>query len=189
MLVLIVVIGTVAGSLTVLFSRLSAQSAQSLRERQALGLAQTLLNEVRMMPMTFCDPTDPQAPTATAAVVGPPGVGCVTVEGLGPELTETRYNAANRFDNVSDYHNLTIPGPGCGGGICDIAGNLLNPVGSPLNGCSAVIATTPQAIQGVAALDANGRPQSLRIVVTVRCPGRADTVAEGIRMRHSPNQL
>jgi len=187
-LVLIVLVGTVAGSLTTLFSRLSAQSAESLRARQTLAIAQTLLNEVRMMPMTYCDPQDPRATLATGAFTG--GTGCsATVEGLGPEPGESRYNAANRFDNVGDYNGLAIPGVGCAGGICDIAGNLLNPPGSPLAGCSALITTTPQATPGIAALDANGRPQGLRIVVRVRCPAQADTVVEGVRLRHSPRQV
>ena len=66
-LVLIVLVGTVAGSLTVLFSRLSAQSAQTLRAQQALTLAMSLLDEVRAMPMTYCDPQDARATTATGA--------------------------------------------------------------------------------------------------------------------------
>ncbi len=184
-LVLIVLIGTVAGSMTVLFSRLSAQSAESMRARQTLALAQTLLNEVRFMPMSFCDAQDARVLVATSSAVG--GAGCASVaESIGPEPGETRYSAANRFDNVSDYNGLVMPGPGCAGGVCDIAGNLLNPAGSALAGCSAQINTTPLALPGIAALDAAGRPQGLRIVVTLRCPAQADLVVEGVRLRHSP---
>ena len=82
-----------------------------------------------------------------------------------------------------------MPGAGCAGGLCDIAGNLLNGVGSPLAGCSARVVVTPQAMPGVAALDANGRPQALRISVTLSCPAMADTLVEGIRMRHAPNRV
>ena len=152
-LVLIVLIGTVAGSMTVLFSRLSAQSAQTMRARQQLGLAQALLAEVRLMPMTAGDP------------MGPAG--------------KSRYPGPNRFDNVNDYNGLMLPDAGCAGGICDIGRRALIPAGSPLTGCSATIATVPQALPGVPAVDA------LRIVVTVRCPGQPDTTAEGIRIRHS----
>lgn len=187
-LVLIVLVGTLAGSLTVLFSRLAAQSAQTLRAEQALTLAQALLEEVRTMPMTYCDPNDAQVATATGAFVG--ALGCASsVEGIGPEGAEQRAGAAPlRFDNVSDYHNLVMPGPSCAGGVCDPTGALINPPGSPLAGCGARIVTTPQAMPGVAALDANGRPQGLLIVVTVTCPGQGDTMVEGIRLRHSPRQ-
>jgi MSHA pilin protein MshD len=187
-LVLIVLLGTVAGSMTVLFSRLAEQSATTLRARQSLGLAQALLGEVRSMPFTYCDPQDARATLATGAFTG--GTGCATtVDALGPEPGETRYNPANRFDGVSDYQGLVMPGPGCAGGVCDIAGNLINGPGTPLAGCSARIILTPQALPGVAALDGNGRPQALRIVVTVSCPGQADTLVEAVRVRHAPRQI
>lgn len=188
MLVLIVLLGTVAGSLTVLFSRLSVQSAQTLRAQQALALAQSLLDEVRAMPMTYCDPQDAQAGTASGAYVG--ALGCATtVEALGPEPGEQHAALPpQRFDNVSDYHNLVMPGPACAGGVCDPGGTLVNPAGTPLAGCGARIVTTPQAMPGIAALDAFGRAQGLRIVVTLSCPGIADTVVEGVRLRHSPRQ-
>ena len=37
------------------FTRLAVQSSDTLRARQALAVAQALLNEVRMMPFTYCD--------------------------------------------------------------------------------------------------------------------------------------
>lgn len=167
-LVLIVLVGTVAGSFTLLFGRLSAQSAQALRDRQALAIAQAMMAEVRGMPFTFCDAIDSRAAVASAAVLG--GTGCAsTVDGLGPEPGESRYNAANRFDSVTDYQGLTVPGPGCPTGLCAIDGTLLNPPGGLLAGCQAAITMAPQALAGVAALDANGRPQVLRVAVTVRC--------------------
>lgn len=187
-LVLIVLLGTVAGSLTVLFGKLAAQSAETMRARQALSAAQALLNEIRAMPFTYCDPQDARAALATGAFIG--GTGCAsTVDGLGFEPGESRYNPLNRFDGVSDYQGFTMPGAGCAGGLCDIAGNLLNGAGSPLAGCAARVAVTPQAMPGVAALDANGRPQALRISVTLTCPAMSDTLVEGIRMRHAPNRF
>ncbi len=187
-LVLIVLVGTVAGSFTVLFGRWSAQSAQALRDRQALAIAQALLAEVRSLPFTFCDPGDARAALATGAFVG--GSGCQsTVDTIGPEAGETRYNAANRFDGVTDYQGFTMPGPGCPGGICDLSGNLLNPAGGTLSGCQASVGLVAQAFAGIAALDANARPQVLRINVTVRCPGASAIVLEGLRVRHAPNRI
>lgn len=187
-LVLIVLVGTVAGSFMALFGKLSAQSSQALRDRQALAIAQALLAEVRSMPFTYCDPGDARASLATAAVLG--GTGCASsVDALGPEAGESRYNAANRFDGVSDYHGLSQPGPGCPAGICDINGNPLNPAGGMLSGCQASVVMAPQAIAGIAALDANGRPQVLRIAVTVRCPGAGDILLEGLKVRHAPNRI
>jgi MSHA pilin protein MshD len=170
-LVLIVMVGTLAGSLTVRFGRLAEQSAQAMRSRQLLGVAQTLLAEVRMMPFSFCDPQDARARLATGAFIG--GTGCATTLDLpGAEPAETRYLAANRFDGVSDYQGFAMPGPGCAG-LCDAAGNLLNPPGTALAGCNAQVTLAPATLPGVPALDAQGRAQAWRIDVTVRCPGRA----------------
>jgi len=186
-LILIVLVGTVAGSLTVLFSRLAAQSVESLRARQVLAMAQALLNEVRMMPFSFCDPQDGRARLASGAFVG--GLGCAsTVDAMGPEPGESRFNPANRFDGVSDYQGYTMPGAGCAG-LCDIAGNLLNPAGSTMVGCSASVALAPAALPGVAALDANGRAQALRIDVTVACPGGPRITLQAVRLRHAPHAV
>lgn len=187
-LMVIVLLGIVAVALTGASARLAAQSAQTLKARQSLALAQGLLAEVRHMPFTFCDPNDAQASTATSATLG--GAGCATlVDGLGPEPGESRYNGApNRFDSVSDYQGFAMPGPGCAGGLCDLAANVINATG-PLLGCAAQVNLVAQALAGIAANDANGRPQALRIVVTVTCPGADTLVAEGIRVRHAPNSF
>ena len=183
LLVVITLIGIVAGSLTVVFSRLAAHSAEALRSREAQWLVQGLLAEVRAMPFTYCDPQDARAALAIGSFVG--GAGCASMpEQLGPEPGESRYAAAARLDNVSDYHGFTMPGPGCAT-FCDRNGVPLG--GAPrLAGCDLAVTTTPQALPGLAALDVSGRPQALRIVVTLRCPGRANVAAEGVRVRHAP---
>ncbi len=182
-LMLIVLIGVVAGSMTVMFARMSSQSAEALRSRQALSVAQTLINEVRMMPFTYCDAPLTAASAAACAAA---------VDQLGPEAGEVRYhligNTAVRYDGVSDYAGLMQPGPGCTG-ICDLQGNVLNPPGSVLSSCTATIAMGPQAMISIAATDVSGRPQALLISVTVRCPGLSDVVLQGIRTRHAPNSF
>lgn len=183
-LVLLVLLALVAGSLTVLFARLGSASALALRERESLTVALALVEEASAQPFTFCDADDARVRLATAAVLG--AGGCASqVDALGPEPGESRHGPS-RFDHVSDYAGLALPGPGCPGGICLADGTLLNPPGSALAGCSAVVAVTPQALPGIAALDANGRPQALRVSARVRCPGRADAVADAVRVRHAP---
>ncbi len=186
MLLVIVLLGVVAVALTTSAGRLASQSAQTVKTRQALAVAQGLLDEIRHMPFTYCDPNDARAALATGAFVG--GTGCqTTVDAMGPEPGESRYLAATRFDGVSDYQNFTMPGPGCAGGLCDINGTLISAAGSSLVGCSARVTLAAQALAAIPALDANGRPQVLRIVVTVTCPAIGAVVAEGIRVRHAPN--
>ncbi len=181
-LVLIVLLGSTAGSFMLLFGRFSAQSAQALRDRQALSVAQALLAEVRSMPFTYCEPNSANATTAANAGA------CAVVDALGPEAGETRTNAANRFDGVSDYQAYTMPGPGCAG-ICDAAGTVLNSPGSALVGCTASVAMAAQALTGIAAIDAFGRPQVLRVVVSVLCPASGGIVLEGLKVRHAPNRI
>ncbi len=183
-LVLLVLLALVAGSLTVLFSRLASASALALREREALTVALALVEEAAAMPFTFCDADDARVRTASAATLGPAGCASL-VDALGPEPGESRYGPS-RFDHVSDYAGLLMPGPGCAGGLCLADGSLLNPPGSALAGCSARIDVTPQALPGVAALDAFGRAQALRVSARVRCPGRADAVVDTVRVRHAP---
>lgn len=186
-LLVIVLLGIVAAALTTISARLSSQTSETLKTRQALAFAQGLLDEVRHMPFPYCDPNDARARLATGAFLG--GTGCATlVDGMGPEAGETRYNPANRFDSVSDYQGFAMPGPGCPGALCDLNGVVLNATG-PLIGCSVLVTLAAQALPGIAALDANGRPQALRIVVAVTCPGTPPVFAEGLRVRHAPNQL
>jgi MSHA pilin protein MshD len=184
-LLVIVLLGVVASALMTLSGKLASESAAALRTRQTLAIAQALLTEVSHMPFTFCDPNDANALTATSAA------GCAsTVDAMGPEPGETRYNPANRFDGVSDYQGFTMPGPGCPTGLCNLSGTVINGPGSSLTGCSAGVQLFPQAIASVppiAALDGNGRPQVLRISVSVTCPGSPPLVLEGVRMRHAPN--
>lgn len=186
-LLVIVLLGIVAAALTTISARLSAQTSETLKSRQALALAQGMLEEVRHMPFTYCDPNDARARLATGAFLG--GTGCASlVDALGPEPGETRYNPANRFDSVSDYQGFAMPGPGCAGGVCDLNGVVITATG-PLIGCSLLVTLAAQALPGIAALDANGRPQALRIVVAVTCPGTPAVYAEGLRVRHAPNLL
>ncbi len=183
-LVIIVLLGMVAGSMTTVFSQMSAQTAITLKQRQLLAAATSLLDEIRAKPFTYCDPLDANV----GVVANSAGCAAPTLDVMGPEAGETRYNTANRFDGVSDYQGFLMPGPGCAG-ICDMAGNVISVPGSVLVGCAANVVLAAQALPLIAALDAQGRPQALRIIVTLACPGVASTVVEGVRVRHSPNRV
>lgn len=185
LIVIITLLGVVAGGMTVVFARLAERSAAGQHERAAQLLAQSLLAEVRAMPFTYCDANDTNAATATRGVLGGTAARCASqVDTLGPEPGESRYGPS-RYDSVNDYHNFTMPGPGCAA-LCNRNGQPLNASGL-LATCQARVTTTPAALPGIPALDADGNAQALRVRVTLACPGQADTVVEGIRTRHSPN--
>ena len=141
-------------------------SANPLIHKQSLAIAESLLEEVELMPFTFCDPDDAAAATANSAA------DCTTVEGAGAENDVSRYDASLPFDNVSDYSGFSM----AAGGILDVTGT---PIG-PAAGYSATIAVTPTALGAVPAAE------SLKITVTVTGPDGVGVAVEGYRTRYSP---
>ena len=101
---IVIVSASVAGVL-VAIDRTARASADPLVIKQALAIAEALLEEVELMPFTFCDPDDPHASTAQSATVDPLDPNkcssAAQVENIGPE-GETRYDASTPFDNVTD---------------------------------------------------------------------------------------
>lgn len=160
---IVIVSAGIAGILAVL--NLTAQkSADPVAPKQALSIADALLEEVQLAPFTYCDPDDANAATAADAV------DCATQpEGSGPEAGDVR-----PFDNVSDYNGLTMAG------ITELAN------GTPVAGLeaySAAIAVTAAPLGSVPAADA------VRITVTVTGPGNTQVVLEGFRTRYAPNAV
>lgn len=163
----IVIIGIAVGGILMVFANTTRTSADPLIRKQALAIAESLLEEVRLMPFSFCDPDDANATTATNAA------GCAsTPEAMGPEAGETRYSATTPFDNVNDYNGFAMAG-----GIRDITNTPIANLGA----FNTAITITPLAFGGIAATDA------LRITVTVTGPANNVVALDGIRTRHAPN--
>ena len=174
-LIVFIVIVSVAlvGVLTVL-NITAKSSADPMVRKQALAIAEAVLEEVMLQPFTWCDPDDPNAATATGTA------GCTAgyVEASGPEtiatVVETRLSATTPFDNVNDYANLSLPSP-----ILSSTGSFSAPLGY-----SATVAVSSEALNGVG--DATPASASLRISVTVTKGGES-IVLESYRTRYSPN--
>ena len=179
LLIIIVVLGIAAASLTMLSTRSAELSASALRDQQAMALANALLEEVKAMPFTYCDPNDANAGTALNAA------GCAgQPELMGPEPGELRFsaNAATRFDNINDYNGFTI----AAGALVDVANNLIQPVLPTVANCGLTVGVANQNMPNVNAGDA------VRITVTVRCPDLGNTppvVVEAVRVRYAPNRF
>jgi len=174
----LVIISIAAAGVMLLFEGAAKNSGEALLEKQAYAVAEGLLAEVEAAPFTYCDPNDPRVTSATGAFAG--GTGCAaTVEALGPELGETRYAAANPFNNVNDYNGFVM-----GPGVLDVTGAAVG--GAPLAAYTATITTTPIAFGGIVAVDGNGAAQVLQVSVTVTA-NNVQAVAEGIRTRYAPN--
>ncbi len=165
LVIFIVIVSVALAGVLLVLTQSTARSADPQLRRQALAIAESLLEEVQLMPFTYCDPDDPAVDTATGAA------GCATPEVIGPEAGETR-TAAPQFDNVNDYHGYSMPA-----GISDITGTAIPGLGA----YSASIAVQAAALDSVPATDA------LRITVTVNGPGGTQVKLEGWRTRYAPN--
>ena len=145
-------------------------SADPIVRKQALAIAESLLEEIQQMPFTYCDPDDPAVTTAASTL------GCATPEAMGPEAGESRYNVSTPFDNVNDYNGYSTAAE-APPGIKDITGT---PIGG-LSNYNAAVTVTQVALGAVAASD------SLRITVTVTGPANVTATVDGYRLQYAPN--
>jgi len=170
LVVFIVLVGIAFGALMLAMNQFGRYSTDPMIRKQSLAIAQSLIDEIELMPFTYCDPEDANAATATSSA------GCATLpEAMGPETEsgtpETRYSTTVPFDNVNDYNGFSMAG------ILDVTGA---PV-SGLSGYSASVTITQAGLNGIAATDA------LRITVTVTAPNGTSFVLEGYRTEYAPN--
>jgi MSHA pilin protein MshD len=176
LIVFIVIVGVAMAGLFAAFNTITAASADPQVRKQVLAIAESLMEEVTLMPFTFCDPDDANAATATSSA------GCAVASNsedaaMGPEGGETRYGTP-QFDNVSDYHGFAM-----NPGINDITN-------APIGGLGAYSAsiTVTQAGLGAGA-NAIAGTEALRISITVTGPGGVSITLEGYRTRYAPNTL
>lgn len=176
LIVFIVVVAVAVIGVLGAFGLGARTSADPMVLKQALAIAEALMEEVQLQPFTYCDPDDPNAASAASAA------DCtVSVEGLGPETNETRTGTEvgrTPFDNVNDYNGLTMP-RGAGAGIKGIDDVSI----AGLEQYEATVSVTNQAVGGVPSSDA------LLIRVTVNGPvgTGVSVVLDGYRVRYAPN--
>ena len=164
------IVGIALAGVLMAYDYSARDSADPVVRKQALAVAESLLEEIQQMPFTYCDPDDPAVSTAA-------GSGdCATPEAIGPETDETRYSATKPFDNVNDYHgyDTSTETPA---GIKDLTNT---PIGG-LELYNAAVSVAAAALTGVAAGDA------LLITVTVTAPAGVTVKLEGYRVRYAPN--
>lgn len=172
---IVIVSVSLAGILTVM-NLVTRSSADPLIHKQALAIAESLMEEAQLMPFTFCDPDDPLAEIAAApgACTGGPG-GPNDEDVIGPEGAgsvgglETRGGLVP-FDNVGDYHAPAFAP------VVDINGVAV-PAGYT---ASIVIGPPPVALGAVPAAE------TLLITVTVVGPDGVPVVLDGYRTRYAP---
>ena len=180
LVIFIVLVSVAFSALHLAINQFTRHSSDPLLQKQALAIAESLLDEVELMPFTYCDPDDSVAATATSTASCTGGAGA-SEDGLGvgtapctigPESGESRYSTSTPFDNVSDYCGFSMSG--------------IKPIydaSTPIPGLenySASVSVTQAGLGAIAASDA------LRITVTVTDPTGATLSLDGYRTRYSP---
>lgn len=174
LIMFIMIVSVALAGILLVMNVTTKNSADPLIHKQALAIAESMLEEVELMPFTYCDPNDPAAAAAnsTADCTAPAGG-----EAMGPEAGETRYSAATPFDNVNDYNGFNM----AAGALLDITGAAVGPAGYTV-----AIAVTNNGMPAAGAAPAITNNEALLITVTVTGPDNLPVVLEGIRTRYSP---
>jgi MSHA pilin protein MshD len=170
---MVVLSAALAGVLRV-FIQAGAHSADPLQQRQALAIAESLLDEIELMPYTYCDPDDANAAAPVISLAG-----CSSVSGresMGPEAGETRF-AAPQFDNVNDYNGYAM------NGIVDITNTPI----AALSGYSASVTVAAAALGNSFYAVTVADNKVLKITVTVTSPDGSSLALDGYRSFYAPS--
>lgn len=167
LVIFIAIVGVALAGILAVLNATVGKSADPLPLKQAVAIAEALLDEVQLSAFTWCDPDDANVLTATSAAIGP--TGCATLaEGIGPEAGDAR-----PFDNVNDYNGFSMAG------ITDLTGAAITGLGAynaSITVASAALGTVPAGA-------------ALLITVTVTGPGATNVVLSGYRTRYAPNSI
>jgi MSHA pilin protein MshD len=171
LLIFIVIVGVaVAGVLSVLtFGTL--HSSDPLRRKQALMLAEGLLEEVELAQFTYCEPNSSNSDTAGSVA------NCATPELWGKDAGDS----SRPYDNVNDYAAPNNhPFDDANGNLVDAAGNSMG-----LSGYSASLIVEPADLNGIAG-GTTADPSVLHIAVTVNYDAGKSVTLDGYRTRYAP---
>ena len=97
LIIFIVIVGVAVVGVLGVISLNTKHSADPARRKQAMAIAEGMMEEVRSSAFTFCDITDQNLETAQSEN------DCVTKEGFGLEPGST----GRPYDNVSDYGSIS----------------------------------------------------------------------------------
>ena len=169
LIMFIVIVGAgIAGILSVMNVTVQ-KSADPMIRKQMLAVAESLLEEVELMPFTYCDPDDP------AVLTAPNPAGCVTAEGTTTIPAGEGRGTPTPFDNVGDYGGTT--GTLTISPLTDVSNSAIG----MLSGYSATVNVATSSLGGIAAAE------SLLITVTVTASTGASIALSGYRTRYAPN--
>lgn len=152
----------------------TTKGSDPVRRKQAIMIAEQLMEEVQGAAYTLCAPSSTGLDTATvdaANVI----TGCGVTENFGQEDPITR-----PYDNVNDY----VTGAGAAVRGFDSGGVLVNAAGKPLTAGYTVTVREVQESFGNPAVPNFG---AIKITITVSYD-QESFVLDGYRTRYAPNQ-
>ncbi|MDC8760399.1 type II secretion system protein [Janthinobacterium fluminis] len=184
LIVFIVILGIALAGVLQMLNLATRLGVDPVRRKQALLIAEGLMEEVQLAHFTWCDPLDPRAEEAASPA------DCSIPEQLGPEAGNAR-----PFDNVNDYvTQLDTPTPAfdnAAGRLVDANGDNFGPPGyTALLTVSADNRLGPAGAQ-IASGSAPAAMNVLRLSVSVRYgTAAADLVVlDGYRSRYAPRSV
>jgi MSHA pilin protein MshD len=182
LILFIVIVSVAVTGLLGALRLMTGASADPLRRKQALMIAEGLLEEVQLAKFTFCDPASDNVDSATgsASCTIPERFGQGGGTGAAQEPTGPR-----PYDNVNDY----VAAAGTAVAAFDSNGVLSDATGAPmaLPGYTVGLTIVPEALGGIAAGNtATDVGDVLRISVAVSYDGQT-LVLDGYRTRYAPN--
>jgi MSHA pilin protein MshD len=180
LIIFMVIIGIALVGIVGVLKFTTRESADPLRRKQALMIAEGLLEEVELAGFTFCDPSSPNADSATSASQ------CTIPEAFGQAGAEPA--GPRPYDNINDY----VAAANQPAAAFDVNGALADANGNPMNvtGYSARVTITPEALGPAGALvgaaGTSADTDALRIRVEVSYDDQT-VVLDGYRTRYAPN--
>ena len=178
LIIFMVIIGVGLAGVLNAMNLTTRTSADPLVSKQALMLAEGLMEEVQLARFTFCDASDANVEQAASPAVG--GDNCkTTVEGVGNEA-----GGARPYDNVNDYvaaYRTKTQAFLTAGKLSDAAGQEI-----PLPGYTVMLTVSPTAALGPAGRQVP-EADALAIRISVFYNNVEAVVLDGYRVRYAPN--
>ena len=205
LIIFIVIVGLAVAGVLLVINTNAQHSADPQLRKQALAIAESLLEEVEMARFTYCNPADPQAQFATTAAttaftMGPQPVGSTNAPGYCSSAAMVENFAA--VSGTRPYGNVINYVPSLGGTTTysTTAGTLTDSNGSAIPNLAGTFTATITIKNGTALGSSTGTtysdpganpaiPGALQITVTVTDSQGDAIVLDGYRTQYAPQLM